>query len=324
MAGPLTPTVVALLSHRARNNVHTLILLLGMTTLLALLGHLLGGTAGVLWALLLSGLLLALSPRIAPALLLRLYGGRPIHPAEAPGLVQAVATLAARAGLERPPALFLVPSPVLNAFTVGTPKSAAVAVTAGLLRNLPARELVAVLAHEIAHIQNRDMLVMGLADLLSRLTAVLSNVGVLLVLVNLPLVMIGAATVNWGAVALLLLAPAVGVLLQLALSRTREFDADAGAVALTGDPEGLIRALARLEHHEGRWLEQVLLPGRRLPDPSLLRTHPPTEERIRRLQAIAQQMPPATPAANDDWTPPRHLGPAELGRPRWRPGGLWY
>ncbi|MDD3651263.1 MAG: hypothetical protein PHC73_07235, partial [Immundisolibacter sp.] len=89
MAGPLMPAVAALLSHRARNNVHSLILLLGMTALLALLGQLLGGTAGVLWALLLSGLLLALSPRIAPALLLRLYGGRPIHPAEAPGLVQA-------------------------------------------------------------------------------------------------------------------------------------------------------------------------------------------------------------------------------------------
>lgn len=316
------PAAAALLGHRARNTLQTLTLLLGMTALLGLLGGLLGGAAGALWALALSGLLLALSPRIAPALLLRMYGGRPIHPAQAPDLAQAVAVLAGRAGLERPPALFLVPSPLLNAFTLGTPGQAAVAVTAGLLRGLSSRELVAVLAHEIAHIQNRDTLVMGLADLISRLTALLSNVGVLLVLLNLPLVLLGEAVIGWGAVALLLLAPMLGMLLQLALSRTREYDADAGAVALTGDPEGMIRALAHLEQHQGRWLEQMLMPGRRQPDPSLLRTHPPTGERIRRLQALARQMHPADTL--HAWDPPRHLGPAALARPRWRPGGLWY
>ena len=130
MAGPLIPGAAAVLGRRARNTLQTLILLLGMTLLLGVLGALLGGVVGALWALALSGLLLALSPRVAPALLLRMYGGRPIHPAEAPGLVQAVAVLAERAGLERPPELFLVPSPLLNAFTLGTPGQAAVAVTA--------------------------------------------------------------------------------------------------------------------------------------------------------------------------------------------------
>ena len=315
------PVAAAALGHRARNTLQTLVLLLGMTALLGLLGGLLGGAAGALWSLALSGLLLALSPRIAPALLLRLYGGYPIRDADAPGLVRAVAVLAERAGLERPPALFLVPSPILNAFTLGTPGQAAVAVTAGLLRGLPAREVVAVLAHEMAHVRNRDMLVMGLADLISRLTALLSNVGVLLVLLNLPLVLFGEAVISWGAVALLLLAPMLGMLLQLALSRTREYDADAGAVALTGDPEGLIRALAHLEQRQGRWLEQMLIPGRRLPDPSLLRSHPPTGERIRRLQAMALAMEPVAPPG---WDSLHHLGPAVLKRPRWRPGGLWY
>jgi heat shock protein HtpX len=313
--------VLSVLDHRTRNRLHALVLLLGMAMLLGLLGGLLGGTVGAVWALALAGALLALSPRIAPALLLRLYGGRPIQPFEAPGLLQAVAELAARAGLPQPPALFLVPSPLLNAFTVGTPRAAAVVVTAGLLRGLPTREVVAVLAHEIAHIRNRDMLVMGLADLMSRLTALLSNVGVLLVLLNLPLVLLGQAIVNWNAVALLLLAPLFGMLLQLALSRTREYEADAGAVALTGDPEGLMRALAHLEQRQGRWLEQLLMPGRRLPDPSLLRSHPPTPARIERLRALAQTL---QPAPVPDWDPPHHLGPAELRRPRWRPGGLWY
>jgi heat shock protein HtpX len=307
--------------RRWRNALHALALLAGMAALLGLLGYLLGGGVGALWALALSGTLLAVSPRVAPALLLRMYGGVPIHGADAPGLVQAVAQLAARAGLERPPALFLVPSPILNAFTVGTPRAVAVAVTAGLLRGLPARELVAVLAHEIAHIQNRDMVVMGLADLISRLTALLSNLGVLLVLLNLPLVLIGTTTVHWGAVAVLLLAPVLGMLLQLALSRRREFDADAGALALCGDPDGLIRALAHLEQRQGRWLEQLLLPGRRQPDPSLLRSHPPTEERIRRLAALAHAM---QPGATPDWDSLHHLGPSVLNRPRWRPGGLWY
>lgn len=310
-----------MLSHRARNTLQALALLAGMAALLGLLGALLGGTVGAVWALGLAGVLLALSPRIAPALLLRLYGGQPIHADQAPGLVRAVQVLAARAGLPQPPALFLVPSPLLNAFTVGTPKGAAVAVTAGLLRGLPMREVVAVLAHEIAHIRNHDMLVMGLADLMSRLTSLLSNVGVLLVLLNLPLVLLGQAVVNWDAVALLLLMPALGMLLQLALSRTREYDADAGAVALTGDPEGLMRALEHLEQRQGRWLEQLLLPGRRLPDPSLLRTHPPTPARIERLKALAQTL---QPAAVPDWEPVRQLGPAVLRRPRWRPGGVWY
>ncbi|WP_372696105.1 zinc metalloprotease HtpX [Immundisolibacter sp.] len=320
MAGPLT-AATQVPAHRARNTLQALALLAGMAALLGLLGGLLGGAVGAVWALALTGVLLALSPRIAPALLLRLYGGQPIHAAQAPGLVQAVDVLAARAGLPRPPALFLVPSPLLNAFTVGTPRTAAVALTAGLLRGLPTREVVAVLAHEIAHIRNHDMLVMGLADLMSRLTALLSNVGVLLVLLNLPLVLLGQATISWGAVALLLLAPTFGMLLQLALSRTREYDADAGAAALTGDPEGLMHALAHLEQRQGRWLEHLLLPGRRLPDPSLLRSHPPTQARIERLRALAQTL---QPAPVPDWDPLHHLGPTVLRRPRWRPGGLWY
>jgi heat shock protein HtpX len=311
----------AIVGHRLRNALQTLVLLVGMAVLLGCLGYLLGGGVGALWALALTGVLLALSPRVAPALLLRMYGGRRIGVADAPGLVQAVAVLADRAGLERPPALFLIPSPILNAFTLGTSGQAAVAVSAGLLRGLPSREVVAVLAHEIAHILNRDTWVMGLADLMSRLTALLSNIGVVLVLLNLPLVLLGAAVVSWWVVALLLLAPAAGTLLQMALSRTREFDADAVAATLTGDPQGLIYALARLEQRQGRWLEQLILPGRRVPDPSLLRTHPPTEERIRRLEALVYAL---QPSATPRWDSLHHLGPAVLNRPRWRPGGVWY
>jgi heat shock protein HtpX len=162
---------------------------------------------------------------------------------------------------------------------------------------------------------------MGLADLLSRLTALLSNIGVVLVFLNLPLAMLGLATINWSAVVLLLAAPTMGTLLQLALSRAREYDADATAAALTHDPEGLAQALLRLERQQGSWVEQLLL-GRRMPDPSLLRTHPPTAERIRRLQAIARDLPTGRPIA--PWPTPYVPGPPTLPPPRRHLSGLWY
>ena len=101
----------------------------------------------------------------------------------------------------------------------------------------------------------------------------------------------GAAGVPWLVVPLLLFAPQNATLLQLALSRARELDADLDAAGLTGDPGGLASALAKLERYQrGAW-EQILIPGRRLPEPSVLRTHPPTAERIARLEALSGAPP---------------------------------
>jgi heat shock protein HtpX len=104
-------------------------------------------------------------------------------------------------------------------------------------------------------------------------------------------------------IALLVFAPQITILLQLALSRAREFDADLDAAGLSGDPVGLAAALAKLERYQrGAW-EQILMPGQRLPEPSVLRTHPPTAERIARLQAMAASTPdrPAAPAQPGPW-----------------------
>ena len=100
------------------------------------------------------------------------------------------------------------------------------------------------------------------------------------------LVALGMVHVPWSVVVLLIFAPTLMALIQLGLSRTREYDADRAAADLTGDPEGLIRALGKLDRLTGRFWEEIFLPGRRIPDPSLLRTHPPTESRVRRLREL--------------------------------------
>jgi heat shock protein HtpX len=195
------------------------------------------------------------------------------------------------------------------------------------LRQLTLRELAGVIAHEISHIRNNDMSVMGLADLVSRMTNMLALFGQLLVVVNLPLYLLTGAAVPWLAIGLLMIAPTITALLQLALSRTREFDADLGAVALTGDPQGLASALARLESQRGSLWERVFLPGRREPEPSLLRTHPRTEERIERLLELSReerpQLVPGVMPVDTIFLLPNHY-PEVRRTPRWHIGGLWH
>lgn len=308
-------------SHRLLNFVQTLLLIGGMMLLLGLTARLLFGEGAFLWTAGMVAVVLLLAPRLSPRIIMRLYQARPLTAAEAPELVQVLAELARRAGLPEVPALYWIDSPVMNAFAVGQRGSAAIAVTRGLLERLTPRELTGVLAHELSHVRNNDMWVMGLADTVSRLTANLSLIGQLMILVNLPLLAMGGVTLPWSALLLLVFAPAVSTLLQLALSRTREYDADLGAVLLTGDPDGLASALARLEREQGGWIERVLFPEGRNPNPSWLRTHPPTEERIRRLQALAGRVAETPPLPTH--TLPRL--PAQRPRPRrhWR-SGLWY
>jgi heat shock protein HtpX len=216
---------------------------------------------------------------------------------------------------------------MVNAFAVGSPEHSAIGITAGLLRGLDRRELAGVLAHEISHIRRRDTWVMSLADLITRATHGLSVIGQVLLLLNFPLLLMGALTVPWTAVLLLILAPTLSGLLQLALSRAREYDADLGAVELTGDPRGLASALGRLERLNAGWIERIFLPGRRVPDPSLLRTHPSTAERIRRLHELEGRPTSAEPP--DRMMPEVPAGavriPVRVVRgPRWHLSGLWY
>ncbi|OQX48459.1 MAG: hypothetical protein B0D87_05510, partial [Candidatus Sedimenticola endophacoides] len=176
---------------------------------------------------------------------LRLYNARPLLPSAAPALSGLTRELARRAGLERVPVLYWIPSRTVNAFSVGSRDDAALALTDGLLRLLSPRELAGVLAHEISHVSNNDMRLMGLADMISRPTHLMSVLGLLLMLLSLPLMMFGMAMFPLSGMLLLLAAPGISALLQLGLSRVREFDADLEAARITGDPRGLASALAK-------------------------------------------------------------------------------
>ncbi|MEW8015114.1 MAG: zinc metalloprotease HtpX [Candidatus Sedimenticola endophacoides] len=269
--------------HKFRNLGHTLLLLGVMSLLLAFCSRLLLG--GELWGWLFftAGLAILGLPDIPSRWVLRLYNARPLLPSAAPALSGLTRELVRRAGLERVPVLYWIPSRTVNAFSVGSRDDAALALTDGLLRLLSPRELAGVLAHEISHVSNNDMRLMGLADMISRLTHLMSVLGLLLMLLSLPLMMFGMAMFPLSGMLLLLAAPGISALLQLGLSRVREFDADLEAARITGDPRGLASALARIEQGQGGLWRRILMPGYREPLPSLLRTHPDTRERIGRL-----------------------------------------
>lgn len=312
--------------HAFLNRLQSVLLIGVMAAFLGVTGWLLWGPDG-LTALLLAGtMLVILNPVASPHLVMRLYHARRLEPNEAPALYTVLEQLAQRAGLPAMPTLYHVPSAMVNAFAVGTRRHAAIAVTDGLLHQLELREIVGVLAHEISHIRNNDMWVMGLADMFSRLTGTLSLFGQILLILNLPLIVATGAGIDWFAILLLVFAPTLSALAQLGLSRTREFDADLNAARLTGDPEGLARALAKIEKVQGSMLERIFLPGRRLPEPSLLRTHPPTEERIRRLLALRKPPPgdrPRLDTSLEKGLPPSLTIPVAR-HPGWHFSGLWH
>ncbi len=314
------------LRHSLSNRLHSLLLFAVMAGFLALLGWMLWGSDGIFLLLLLGAALLLINPVVTPQLIMRMYRATRLTPSQAPALHSALIELARRAELPRVPTLYYIPSSMLSAFTVGRQHEASIAVTDGLLQALNTRETIAVLAHEVSHIRNNDTWVMGVADMFSRLTSMLSLFGQFLLILNLPLILLSGIGIDWLAILILIFAPNLSALAQLGLSRTREYDADLNAARLTADPEGLAQALAKIEQHSGRFMERIFLPGRRIPEPSLLRTHPPTEERIRRLMELRQPLQegsiPLQPRL--EFTP----DPAFTNRierpPRWRITGLWH
>ncbi|MCX7643896.1 MAG: zinc metalloprotease HtpX [Rhodobacteraceae bacterium] len=317
----MPPLTAPTLAHRLNNLAQTVLILAGMAGIAwAVVGMFAGPqTTLVIVASVIGSLLFA--PKVARGLLLRGYRARRLTPRDWPEGFALLETLAARAGLPRLPELWYVPSSLPNAFAMGRPEESAVCLTDGLLRLLHPRELAGVLAHEIAHIAHRDLWLMGVADAMSRLVSLASWFGQILLLVNLPLLVTGAVTIPWIVPLALIFSPTIMAILQLALSRRREFDADLGAARLTGDPEGLASALARLERRTGRFWEEMFLPGRRIPEPSLLRTHPPTEERIERLLALRRTEPPI-PAVRVAARPDLALPPPAA--PRFHRYGTWF
>ncbi len=268
---------------RLINAVQSAAIVLGLALVVALSAYGLMGWSGMLAAFLTVALGATIASFLPPRLVLYAYGARALSPRELRDLQAATRALAERAGLLATPRIWYLPNLAPQALTVGIPSDAAIMVSRGLLALLTPREQAAVMAHEIAHICNNDLRIMALADAFSRVAGIFANAGILLLLLNIPLTALEHDPVSWMTIVLLIVSPTIASLLQLALSRTREFQADATAAELTGDPEALVAALWKLEGAE-RNLWESMFPGRRMPDLRLLRTHPLTRERVRRLR----------------------------------------
>ena len=313
-------------AHKARNALHSAVLVGGLGLLTAFSAWLLWGGMGVAVTLVAIGVIYAFAPRLPPEVVMRIYRARLLDQRTGGAIVHIVDALSDRAELPAPPQLYIIPSMTLNAFATGTAQKAVIGVTEGLLRRLSLNELAGVLAHEISHIRNNDLAVMSLADVMTRFTQLLSYVAVFLALLNLPAFLLGDAEISLLGLVLLYLAPTASSLIQLALSRTREYDADLEGAGLTGDPASLASALAKLERYQGRFWEDMMLPvpARRIPQPSLLRSHPSTEERIARLRALqGRPMLPQIPISEEPLASVAGLGPMAM-RPRFRWTGVWF
>lgn len=271
-------------AHRLQNSLQTLILLAAMAALAGFLGWTLFGQAG-LWAAALGPVFALLASGGSSEMILRLTRAQPLAPEHAPALYRLVGLLAERAGLPRMPRLYRVPAPALNAFAAGSRENPAIALTDGLLASLEPREMAGVLAHELSHIRARDVWVMTLAAVVGRMTSLMSFFGQLLLFILIPVSLFTGQGVPLLAIVLLIFAPTISGLLQLALSRTREYDADVAAVQITGDPRGLASALAKLERRRGGWMQRLFMARA----PGWLLTHPSTDERIRRLMELERE-----------------------------------
>jgi heat shock protein HtpX len=226
---------------------------------------------------------------------MRMQGATPLAGWQAPGLHRLLGRLAQRAELATKPELYLLPQAVPNAFTVGEEDRAAIGVSRGLLGELGQRELQGVLAHEIGHLQAGDARVMRIAGALAQTTRTVGQVG----LIACALAALMGERIPLVLPLLFFGAPSVALALQLWLSRRREFAADAAAVALTGDAYGLASALVRLD----RWRSRLRYLGYALgTPPSWLSSHPPTRERLERLQTLQPEafLPP--PPRRSMWT----------------------
>ena len=307
--------------HSRTNRRHAIILVLSLIAIVSSCGVILAGPFGLLLAFIAVAFVVASTSRPVAGAVMRMYRAQPLSGHNAPDLVQLFTALCQRARLAKLPRLYYIPSKTMNAFAIGHGEEASVAITAGLLQRLNPREIAGVLAHEISHITHNDVFVMSLADGLSRITAAMGQAGQIMILLSLPALFMGY-NFPWLAAIVLLFAPGASALLQLALSRSREYNADVGAVRITGDPLGLASALARLETSQGSWFDRVMLPGRRDTQPAVLRTHPHTSERIERLNEMAGNVRASTLPHPEAYSPSVQHPP--LRPPRWRALGLWY
>jgi heat shock protein HtpX len=268
----------------------TTILMASLSGLLVVIGFLIGGASTALFFLLMAFAINFFAYFFSDKMALKMSGAKPVSQSEAPKLYTAVEELTARAGLPMP-RLYVIPQDQPNAFATGrNPKHSAVACTRGILNLLSDDELRGVLAHELTHIRNRDILIQSVA---SAIGAAITYIAYMLLWFggdedSGPLAIVGQ-------LAIFLLAPIAASIIQLAISRQREYAADAGGAEICGNPESLASALLRLEQGAAAMPMQVnqaaeplyiVKPFSAKGVAGLFSTHPPIEERVKRLRQM--------------------------------------
>ena len=262
--------------------------LAGMGAVLLACAWVIAGGFGALLTLAALAVLGTAGPRISAHAAMRLHGAIPLYPTQVPGLYGDLVQLARRVSLPAVPRLYRLRTGTPAAFTVGIADDPAIAISDGLMYTLGARERMGVLAHEVAHLAAGDVAIMRLGDLMRRIATLLCHTALITIL--LTLLLVPGTGVSPLTVLMLAATPIALGLLQLALSRDREFAADEAAARLTGDPAALASALRKLEANH-RWSLQRLLGQLGGFDmPSCLRTHPATDARIARLARIGREM----------------------------------
>lgn len=286
------------------NTLKTTLLLGGLTGLLVLIGSALGGTGGMIIAFVFAILMNMGAWWFSDSIALRFSGAKPVTEAEAPELHSMVETLAQRANIPKP-RVFMIESPAPNAFATGrSPEKGAVAVTTGISQLLSRDELAGVIAHELAHIKHRDTLISSVAATIGGAISMLADMAMWSAIFG----GFGGSDDEEGGglaggFAMIFIAPIAALLIQLAISRSREFSADEGGARILGNPKPLADALEKLETWSRNPVSQAqaqtmnpatahlyivnpLTGGGLL---SLFRTHPPTEQRVQRLREMAHE-----------------------------------
>jgi heat shock protein HtpX len=278
------------------NTMKTFVLMALLTVLLVLVGNWLGGQGGMMLAFLFAIVMNFGTYWFSDKIVLRMYRAQELKPEDNPSLFRLVGDLAQRDGLPMP-RLYLIPSDQPNAFATGRdPNHAAVAVTQGMIHMLSEDEIRGVIGHELSHVKHRDILIGTVAATFAGAISMLANMA------QWALIFGGGRSSNdreggspVGAIAMIIVAPIAAMLIQMAISRSREFLADEGAAHLTGSPLSLANALRKLDLKTKQIPMEASpatahmfivspLSGRGLM--TLFSTHPPLEERVARLESM--------------------------------------
>jgi len=280
------------------NWLKTSILMAGIMALFGVIGGYLGGSSGMLMALIFAGGMNVFAYWFSDSMVLKMYNAQEVDETSAPQFYAMIRELAQRAGLPMP-RVYLIDEAQPNAFATGrNPEHAAVAATTGILHLLSARELRGVMAHELTHVRHRDILISTISATMAGAISALANFAMFFGGRDSD----GRRSNPIASIAVALLAPLAASLIQMAISRAREFEADRGGAEISGDPDALADALSKIDayargirmptadEHPATAQMMIISPLAGGGMAGLFSTHPPTEERVQRLRELGRGM----------------------------------